>query len=122
VLIVAAPAERSLSAAEKAAITHVLEEKLVDPASAQFRLGPIRPASEHYSGLINANNRMGGYNGFEPFMVRFKPDHTIEIALIAGDGKGPGGVPEAQMSGTCRQMIRETCVQNSCKTDLKKSM
>jgi hypothetical protein len=51
-LIAAAPTERPLKPAEKSAITHEIEAKLVDPGSAQFRMGPIRPASEYYCGLV----------------------------------------------------------------------
>jgi hypothetical protein len=116
-LVAAAPAERPLKPAEKSAITHEIEAKLLDPASALFRMGPIRPASEYYCGLVNAKNRMGGYNGFEPFMVRFNPDRTIKIALTPGDGTGPAGVADAQMSSMYRQMIRQTCAQNGYNTD-----
>jgi hypothetical protein len=112
-LIAAAPAERPLKPAEKSAITHEIEAKLLDPASALFRMGPIRPASEYYCGLVNAKNRMGGYNGFEPFMVRFNADRTIKVVVIPGStGGGPLSLgDEAYLRDALRQTIREKCAQ-----------
>lgn len=112
-LIAASPAERPLEAAEAAAIKHAIEAQLVDPASAQFRMGPIRPSSEYYCGLVNAKNRMGGYNGFEPFMVRFNPDRTIKIALLPGAATGPFGAPSdtAMLRNAMRQSIRQKCTE-----------
>jgi len=118
VLTAASPAERPLTANERAQITHTVEAKLVDPAAAQFRLGSIRPASEYYCGLVNARNRMGGYNGFEPFMVRFNPDRTIKIAVIAGDTRGPFGSPSdtALLRDAMRQSISQKCTEEGYST------
>lgn len=110
ILLAALPAERPLSANQKAAIMHIIEAKLVDPASAQFRLGPLRPGSEYYCGLVNARNRMGCYNGFEPFMVRFNPDRTIKIAVLP-DPK------DREMEQFWRAAIRETCIKEGYSTD-----
>jgi hypothetical protein len=117
-IMAAAPAERPLKTAEAAAIKHAIETQLVDPASAQFRMGPIRPASEYYCGLINAKNRMGGYNGFEPFMVRFNPDRTIKIALLPGAANGPFGAPSdtAMLRDAMRQSIRQKCTEEGYST------
>ncbi|HEY0626122.1 MAG TPA: hypothetical protein VGD10_05255 [Allosphingosinicella sp.] len=112
------PAERPLSAAETTAIRHAIEVRLVDPSSAQFRMGPIRPASEYYCGLVNAKNRMGGYNGFEPFMVRFNPDRTIKIALLPGAAMGPfGGGDSAALRDALRQSIRQKCAESGYSTE-----
>lgn len=108
-LIAATQAERPLTANERAQITHAIEAKLLDPASAQFRLGPIRPGSEYYCGLVNAKNRMGGYNGFEAFMVRFNPDRTIKIALLP-DPK------DREMEQVWRAMIQDTCAKQGYST------
>lgn len=116
-VMAAAPAERVLGAAEETAIKHAIEAQLVDPASAQFRMGPIRPASEYYCGLVNAKNRMGGYNGFEPFMVRFNPDRTIRIALLPGAATGPfRGADNAALRDALRQSIRQKCTENGYST------
>jgi hypothetical protein len=117
-MIAAAPAQRPLTSAEKAAVTHAIEVKLVDPASAQFKMGPIRPVSEYYCGLVNAKNRMGGYNGFEPFLVRYNPDRTIKIVLLAGDSAGPfGGGDAAMLRDALRQSIRQKCADNGYSTE-----
>lgn len=117
-IMAAAPAERALRAAEETAIKHAIEAQLVDPASAQFRMGPIRTVSEYYCGLVNAKNRMGGYNGFEPFMVRFNPDRTIKIALLPGATNGPlGGRDSGLLRDALRQSIREKCTENGYPTD-----
>lgn len=117
-IMATAPLERPLKAAEKAAITHEIGAKLLDPASAQFRMGPIRPASEYYCGLVNAKNRMGGYNGFEPFLVRYNPDRTIKIVLLPGESSGPfGGADNAALRDALRQSIREKCAENGYSTE-----
>jgi hypothetical protein len=117
-IMAAAPAERALRAAEETAIKHAIEAQLVDPASAQFRMGPIRTASEYYCGLVNAKNRMGGYNGFEPFMVRFNPDRTIKIVLLPGATKGPFGAPSdtAMLRDAMRQSILQKCTEQGYNT------
>lgn len=57
---VAAPPGRPLTPAEKAHIEDAVRAKLLDPVSAQFRLGPdhaLRPDNskqEDYCGLVNA--------------------------------------------------------------------
>lgn len=119
-IMAAAPAERPLKPAEAAAIKHTIEAQLVDPASAQFRMGPLRPASEYYCGLVNAKNRMGGYNGFEPFMVRFNPDRTIKASLLPGStGGGPLSLREENyLRDALRQSIREKCAENGYSTRL----
>jgi len=113
-IIAATPAERPLKASEAAAIKHSIEAQLIDPSSAQFRMGPIRPASEFYCGLVNAKNRMGGYNGFEPFMVRFNSDRTIKIAVMPGSaGGGPTAISEdAFLKDALRQSIQQKCAEN----------
>lgn len=117
-IVAATAAERSLKPAEAAGIKHAIEAQLVDPSSAQFRMGPIRPASEFYCGLVNAKNRMGGYNGFEPFMVRFNPDRTIKIALLPGAATGPfGGGDNAALRDALRQSIRQKCAENGYRAD-----
>ncbi|MES2326576.1 MAG: hypothetical protein V4499_04500 [Pseudomonadota bacterium] len=118
-IIAATPAERPLRSAEVAAIKHSVEAQLVDPSSAQFHMGPIRPASEFYCGLVNAKNRMGGYNGFEPFMVRFNPDRTIKIAVMPESaGGGPLSLSEdAYLRDSLRQTIRNKCAENGYSTD-----
>ena len=111
VLLAASSAERPLRANEKAAITHSIEAKLVDPASAQFRLGPTRPGSEYYCGLVNAKNRMGGYNGFEPFLVRYNPDRTIKIATLPSAASiGPSG----RFDATIHQRLWLPLVSATC--------
>jgi hypothetical protein len=113
-MLAAAPLERPLKAAEATAIKHAIEVQLVDPSSAQFRMGPIRPASEFYCGLVNAKNRMGGYNGFEPFMVRFNADRTIKIAVMPESAAGgPLSLSEdAFLRDSLRQSIRQKCAEN----------
>ena len=117
-IIAASARERPLKASEAAAIKHSIEAQLVDPSSAQFRMGPIRPASEYYCGLVNAKNRMGGYNGFEPFMVRFNPDRTIKIAVTPGSaGGGPTSLSEdAFLKDALRQSIEQKCTENGYST------
>ena len=110
ILLATSSAERPLSASERAQITLAIEAKLVDPASAQFRMGSLRPASEYYCGLVNARNRMGGYNGFEPFMVRFNPDRTTKIAVLP-DPK------DREMEQFWRAAIRETCTREGYSTE-----
>jgi hypothetical protein len=82
-------------------------------------MGPIRPASEYYCGLVNAKNRMGGYNGFEPFMVRFNPDRTIKIAVMPESaGGGPTSIREdALLEDALRQSIQQKCTENGYSTD-----
>ena len=51
-------------------------ERLIDPASAQFRSVAVYVgrAGEHYGlcGEVNARNRLGGYTGFVPFVAPAK--------------------------------------------------
>lgn len=118
ILLAAAPSERPLRPAEATAIKQAIETQLVDPSSAQFHMGAIHPASEYYCGLVNAKNRMGGYNGFEPFMVRFNPDRTIKIVIMPERaGGGPLSLSEdAFLRDSLRQTIRQKCAENGYNT------
>lgn len=73
-VLAAAPAERPLTPKEGALIKGSVEAKLLDPASAQFRLVPYRRGTNYYCGLVNARNRFGGYVGFRPFLARVGDD------------------------------------------------
>ncbi len=60
--------KRPLTAREIAAIKAILDEKLLDPASAQYQFYPMSDAAI-YCGRVNAKNRYGGYDGFRVFIV-----------------------------------------------------
>ena len=70
---VAAPVEeRALTAAEKAAISVIVADQLIDPDSAKIRWAKVKDDT-YYCGMINGKNRMGGYAGFTPFIINLKP-------------------------------------------------
>ena len=76
--LTACGAEEDLITSAKAAVT----KKLNDPSSAQFadiRLVKIN-GQEFVCGRINARNRMGGYDGFKPFL--FTPSKSGYQAII----------------------------------------
>lgn len=96
-------AAAALSPPLKAEVTRAVEAQLVDPGSAQFKLGPVK-STDRYCGFVNAKNRMGGYNGFEPFLVHFNPDGSVKIVVFPGTFD-PGLVNEA------RQAILTACAE-----------
>ena len=58
---------------------------LLDPQSAQFRNEKI--AGGFYCGEVNSKNRMGGYAGFNRFIVRTEDGAGIlEPATVIGEG------------------------------------
>src|SRR5262249_49106386 len=61
-------APRELTESEKQIISNVVIQKLVDPESARFKWNTLLN-SKGYCGLVNAKNRMGGYNGDTPYLV-----------------------------------------------------
>lgn len=63
-------AGKPLTPSEKAIIEHAVRAELMDPDSAQFRLGPDHPeAKAKYCGLVNAKNGYGGYTGYKLFTI-----------------------------------------------------
>lgn len=90
---------------EERAAVNAVEAILIDPGSAQFRLSPAR-STDHYCGFVNAKNRMGGYNGFEPFLVRFNPDGSVKIAVV------PSSFDQG-LEAEARQSILEVCAKEN---------
>jgi hypothetical protein len=69
---------------------NIISEKLVDPDSAELRsVFKGKSKKDGYNficGELNSKNRMGGYNGFVPFLILFGVDgETREPELIFGD-------------------------------------
>ncbi len=71
------PAERQLTATEKAII--IQNMNLRDADSARFRWLPFDPSKSHYCGWVNAKNAFGGYTGFQPFEASIQTDDKGHI-------------------------------------------
>lgn len=117
-LLAAAPIERPLTADETLVIKRSVEAKLLDPASAQFRLSPYRSGTNYYCGLVNARNRFGGYAGFRPFLARVGDDKkgpraeesiTSVAAVVLAHGDG-------ETTALWAQVVEETCAKNGYAT------
>lgn len=65
---------RALRPVEVTLLQEAVRARLLDPASAQFRMDGYREGSSFYCGYVNAKNRFGGYTGFQPFVVRLAED------------------------------------------------
>jgi len=73
--------------AKQQAITEaerIVRASLVDPGSAQFQ-DVKATAGGTVCGMVNAKNRMGGYNGFKPFIVR-RGLATVDVIASAAAG------------------------------------
>lgn len=60
---------RQITEPEKAAVRLAIEQRLMDPMSAQYRWLPAIGKDGAYCGYVNAKNRYGGYIGFAPFLA-----------------------------------------------------
>ena len=83
-----------LSAAQVATVQAAIRNKLVDPDSAQFRSLQAERRKDRSDntytvcGEVNARNRMGGYNGFQPFSVLVTGDVVHPDATVIGGFAG----------------------------------
>lgn len=78
----ATPAQRQLTAQERALIQNTVVSELTDPDSAQFKMLPLAIASDQYCALVNAKNRFGGYVGFRPFIIYVEKDDRGEVVSV----------------------------------------
>ena len=70
-----------------------VKEKLVDPASSQFK--NVSKKSVAYCGEVNAKNSMGGYTGFRRFHAFPDPDRRSEwVVMWAAERKELGRFAE----------------------------
>jgi hypothetical protein len=76
------PAERRLTATEKAIIINNMN--LRDADSARFRWLPFDPSKSHYCGWVNAKNAYGGYTGFQPFEASIQTDDKGHNEFLSG--------------------------------------
>lgn len=58
------------SAALQTAVRRHFEMILLDAPSARWKWLPVRGDGRIYCGYVNAKNRIGGYTGFQMFMVK----------------------------------------------------
>ena len=108
-VFVSAPAtaqtERQITEPEKAAVRLAIEQRLMDPMSAQYRWLPTVAADGAYCGYVNAKNRYGGYVGFASFLAWIrKPneDGSPRVVLNMLATK-PGNWSESDVRHWCRK-------------------
>jgi hypothetical protein len=82
---IAAP-RRSLTAEEKAMISHAVAFKLKDPDAAKFLWTPLvvhtREGVTDYCGLVNGKNSYGGYVGFDKYYVQLGYNDAGKLAVV----------------------------------------
>lgn len=87
-----AEGRRTLNDDERALVLKSVKAKLLDPYSAVFESEAATELEDGrllVCGLVNAKNRMGGYDGLRPYLIMLSPpDHQNVASLLFSQDPG----------------------------------
>lgn len=107
----ASAVERLLTPAETTIIQEAIKAKLLDPGAAQFRMNEYRVGSAYYCAIVNAKNRMGGYTGFQPFLIRLVDDDSTARPVAPITSLRAAVLDRDDNEGVITRAITERCTR-----------